>query len=237
MEEPRKFHKPGEASTWFKRLITRSTPSPTPAPTIPLSLAERRALLEERIREEKRWAEGHTGRKTSLDRPRERVDERITQLRDAQAYEAQLAAEHLYASGTHDVVIGRIDRRLREGASPTLHVFLSDVTDQLEALRTQPVEVREIVGPPDWDGKQATSFFSNGDSFRRRRDALVAAKAAAEAMLLDVVPEDELVARLTALRDAVPAIEPLTVELPSPLTPAEVRAAQWRAAEAAESKR
>ena len=228
MQERQKFYRPGELSTWFKRVFTRSsTPPPAPAS----SPEERSALLSQRDRERARWTEESARRHTTLNRARTSVAELRALLRDAEAHEAQLAGELTAGSGSADLRIARLERRLREGASESLHTFIHDVVDQLAALRAQSVEIREIEGPPDFAGRRQRTVSSNAASFERRRVALVAAKAAAEAMLLEILPEDEIVARLTALRDQIPEVDPLVIEMPVPLTPYEVRAAQWRAEE------
>ena len=48
---------------------------------------------------------------------------------------------------------------------------------------------------------------------------------------------DEVVERLTALRDAIPEVEPLVVEVPGLFTEAELREARWRAEGAEEVRR
>ena len=124
---------------------------------------------------------------------------------------------------------------MRAGASEHIQTFCHDVRDQLEVLRGRGVvDVVERWGRRDpRTDKRSHEFMGNIDSVERRRAALVAALHAAEALQLEPLDDEAIIAHLTALRDGIPPVEPLMVEAPDPLTPGERREAQWRLAEQA----
>lgn len=122
---------------------------------------------------------------------------------------------------------------LRAGASDHIETFLRDLGDQLDALRGRDVVgVAERWGRRDpLTGAREHRFISNAESVERRQTALVAARSAAEALQLEPLDDEAIMARLTALRDGIPAVEPFTVEAPDPFTLGERRAIEWRVAE------
>ena len=137
--------------------------------------------------------------------------------------------EELAASCAHDLRVSRLEARLRAGASHHLEEFCHDVRDQLEALRTRQVDVHESWGRKDLATERRPHLIvSNLDSFGARGSALRAALAEAEALLLEAISDDEIVARLTALRDGIPEVQPLLHEVGDPLTPAERREIAWQ---------
>jgi hypothetical protein len=226
------FYAPGTLTTWFKTLFRMPATDEAEAPVVP-TLAERRAALDARERERARWAAecvalDHRVATARTDRERARV-----QLLQAEALLGQAETERLGACMSHDARVRRLEAQVRAGASAHLAVFLRDVRDQLEALRAQGVLVHEHWGRPDMlTDKRAHVVGTNAASVERRRAALMAAYRAAEALELEPLDEEAVLARLTALRDEIPAAES-TVAMPvaDPLTPYERREIGWRQAE------
>jgi hypothetical protein len=127
-----------------------------------------------------------------------------------------------------------LEARLRAGASEHIAIFCRDIRDQLDVLHGPGVVgVVERGGRLDpYTGKRPPHrFLSNADSVLRRQDALLAALRAAEALQFEPLDDEAITARITALRDGIPAVEPFTVEAPDPFTPGERRAIEWRVAE------
>jgi hypothetical protein len=234
MTEQRTFHAPGTWSTWFPLF---RPPAPVPPP--PTTVIERQTLLAERDREQGRWEEEQRGYERRSVAARERLAEARALLREAETFAAECEAEALTASLNHDVRVRRLEERVRGGASEHIATFLRDVRDQLEALRGRGVlDVTERWSRRDPATLAHThQFLSNADSVARRAAALTAAHRAAEALQLEPLDEEALLARLTVLRDAIPAIEPLLVQAADPFTPGERREIAWRLAEQQEARR
>jgi hypothetical protein len=231
-EERQEPHEPGTVSTWFARAakFIRQTVGAAPA----MDVGERCRLLEDRDREETRWTAEVQRHDRRLAAAQHHVDEARQLLRDAEQHYAAADRDRLADLATHDTRIMRVEARLRAGASEHIEIFLRDVRDQLEALRARGVlAVHESWSRPNpVDGRRAHTVSSNLESVERRRVALMAAAAAAEAMELEALTEEQVIERLTALRDGIPEITPLTI-VPGPfLTGAEEREIAWREHEA-----
>jgi hypothetical protein len=156
-------------------------------------------------------------------------------VRDEEAFASEREAEALWASLNYDIRVRRLEERLRAGASEHIQVFCRDIRDQLEVLRGRGVvDMVERWGRRDPRTDKCThEFIGNTDSVERRRVALGAALHAAEALQLEPLDAEAVIARLTTLRDGIPAVEPFMVEAPDPFTPGERREAQWRLEEEA----
>jgi hypothetical protein len=231
LSEPRTFHAPGTLSVWFKAIFWPPSPVPPPAKTV----SERQALLAEIAREQTRRETEQPDYERRRESARERLAELRALLREAEAFAVECDTEALSASLNSDVRIRRLEARLRAGASEHIEVFCRDVRDQIEVLRG-----RDVVGvaerwsrPNPVTGVREHRFISNIDSVERRRVALTAALRAAEALQLEPLDDEAIIARLTTLRDRIPEIEPFMVEASDPLTPGERREVQWRLAEEA----
>jgi hypothetical protein len=217
------FHAPGSLSTWFKNLFRIPPPA---EPVIP-DLAERRALLEERARAEEQWDADRRAHDRRVEQARERAAEARAELQEAERVLGEAENVRLGAALNHGLRVDRLAARVRAGASRHLEVFMRDVRDQLAALGEAGVGVSEVWSRPSpIDGRREHRVFSNAASVAGRRQALVAALAAAEAMRLEPLEEETVIARLTALRDGIPAVEPHARPGADPLTPYERRQVQ-----------
>lgn len=109
---------------------------------------------------------------------------------------------------------------------------MRELNDLADAVRAQGVETREHLGARNHDGKRRTLISSNVESVAACMAAIRTARTAATALQLEAIDEAAITTRLTALRASIPEIAPLMVEALPILTPAEIREAEWRAADA-----
>lgn len=222
------FHGPGSFSTWFKSLLR----APTVTPPAATSVVERLALLGERDRELARWDAERPSHDRRVEGARERVTKARALLGEAETFLAQAETERLGASLDSDNRVRRLEAQLRAGASEHLAVFCRDVRDQLDVLRAASISVHESYGRGNpLTGDRPHRVESNAASVEARSTALMAAHRAAEALALEALDEEAVLAQLTALRDGVPAAEPLVVEGVDLLSPYERRELEWRQAE------
>jgi hypothetical protein len=216
--------------TWFTRTPTRprptdQKPAAQPARTIAEREAVRAAIATER---------------TAFEAAIPRLQERARRLaqREAEAKAllsetTQLRAEAdlalLQAGLEHDVRVSVLERQLRDGAPGHIDQFVSEVSTQEEVTRNL-LDSREVPGPRDpATGHRPIRFASNGESVARRLAALRQAREQAEALRLAPVTEAEVLDRLTALRDGIPEVEAMALDLADQLSPGERRAIAWKA--------
>jgi hypothetical protein len=127
------------------------------------------------------------------------------------------------------VRVSVLERQLRDGAPEVVDRFLFELSVEEERTRNL-CESREVPGPRDpATGHRALRFTSNEESVTRRMAALRRAREHAEALRLAPVSEAEVLERLTALRDAIPEVEPLALDLADQLSPGERQAIAWHA--------
>jgi hypothetical protein len=202
-----------------------------PIPPLASSLEERRALHTELAREDARRrseAELHAHQLADATGHVERAREC---LRVAEVRVGELRRAELTASGTSGLRVERILARLRAGADPRIGALVRELDDLADAVRAQGVETREHLGARNHDGKRPTLISSNLESVASCMAAIRTARTAATALQLEALDTAAITERLEALRASVPEVSGLLVQTLPILTPAEIREAEWRAAE------
>jgi hypothetical protein len=194
-------------------------------------LDERRLALDRIARAEERHAARITALQERATRARDRVTEARSILRDAEALAAEAAVDVMSCGLAHDLEVGRLRATLIAGAPAVIDEFLAAVQREIDEARLAVRSAERAVSVPLTDRTRSV-IESNSVSVGRRVAALHEATRQAGALKLTALAEPEILARLEALRDGIPAIEPLMVETAPLLTPGESRAIAWRIEEA-----
>lgn len=126
------------------------------------------------------------------------------QILATQEQRQRLAAKHRAELFATSQALGRIEARLHytREHEPSAAAFVADLTAQLEGLRLQADEVFS----PGIDGKRYQRWNNNASIFACG-DAITAAIGQARYLWREALTDDELQARLEAMRRLIPAVE------------------------------
>jgi predicted RNase H-like nuclease (RuvC/YqgF family) len=226
------------------------TATPAPAAT---TLEARRRLLAEEVRDraqaeaETREADHRIG---SLSAELVNLRARVSEM---EAEVATLDRHRLAASLTYDRRARARAAGLAHGASERIKQFRRQVLNDLDDLRRRTTLTRGATAAPrggyllelfeSWGlrnpltDKREHLVDSNMASIEARRQALVAALAAVDALSLEALDDEAVVVKLVALKRAIPNVEPVAEDRkrrhqPDLLTRAEQREVEQRMQEA-----
>lgn len=210
--------------SFFTKPAIREVARPQPLRT----LEERQAELFERARRKARH-EAESKRLGRLITTAGATVGRIEQeLARAREQLAQLQVEDLSNGVQYSHADSQSEWRLRAGASALIDHFITEAWAAEDAARAPGVlQIHEKSGHERSGEWVPARTFTNAASVDRHLEALGQACRVAETLKLEAIGDAELRARLEALRDGIPPIEPLMVPTGDLLTPAEAREAAW----------
>jgi hypothetical protein len=221
--------------SWFTRPTTVPHPSRPPLAAA-TSVEDRQAVIEALAAERARA--GDISRRLAADAARAREDELAAWAlhREATARREEAVVAELAESLAQEQRVRVLEAQLTAGAPECLDRFLYELLAVEEETR-RAVETRSTRGHQDPVTLARGPFvFSNAASVAARLAAIRAAYRAAEALRLTALTEPEVIERLTALRDGIPAADPPEVDQRALYSPGELRAIEWRAEESRERR-
>jgi hypothetical protein len=198
----------------------------------------RQAVLAEIAAEETAWPQIAKEFDFQIGESQTRVAQLEKQLQAERVRLDALTGERLGRSLTHERTLGQLRMQLLRGASPVIDLFLHELVGLEERMRAA-FEVRLTQGHPDpvTDRRPITVSTNNAAAVV---EAIRAIRPQVEALCWASLSDHDVVRRLEELVASIPELDsamPVDLTAALGLTPAQIREAEWRAAEPRETGR